>query len=396
MATSTAAAGGSEGVWCVRLGPGARLAGLEPLLASLAGRVNARLATDVRALDDLADLVSGRFPGAGRLILDADHLLQEEIGFVRRFVTRHPAWRVVLVGEDAARQSARTVLALDGTSWLSWPPDLEQLQGLVRAPAALVPPLADSAAATRDLRDQAAHLADAVQRLELAFAALREAPGLPERQVAACTEELERLHDVSRQLQGRPSDTEPAAPAAARRGPAATHRDQGGEVLDLSGLLEEELAALTVRGQSAPRFLFRSGGALPVRGRPDELRGALREVLLLARASAQPGDVLRVQTQPEADGGASIEVDAPVGPLEGLSRREWLDPTSLAARLPDLDAEALAGALDVLAAHGARVEAGPEGDERQRLRLVLRRAGEGQGSGSGARAGRSAAPSVVA
>ncbi len=358
-------AAGPGGTWAVRLGPGPRLEGLEPLLASLAGTVNGPGAADVHTLADLDELVDP-FPASGRVVLDGDHLLVEDIGFVRRFLSRNPDWSLILVGEDAARQTARTVLALERTSWLAWPPDLDQLKALVRDPHAPTWTPAPPRALTREpriLREQASDLADAVQRLELAYSALREAADLSGDEAEACSAELHRLREFTRGLRGE--------------GEAGQTGD-----FDLGSLIEEELTGLTVRGADAPRYLFKSAGDLLVSSDPERLREALREVLLLARAASSAGDVIRVQARAEPEGAVAIDVDAPLGPLAGLARREWLDPATLARRLPEVQAETLSAAFATLRELHGRLEGGPSSAGRQRLRVTLGRGGASDGPGA--------------
>ncbi|HVS11641.1 MAG TPA: hypothetical protein VMS76_17355, partial [Planctomycetota bacterium] len=131
MGLSTGAARSEAPPYKILVGPGPRLEGMAQLLAALASRHGAL--ARVEELADLAELLTGA-PEAGHLVLDVDHLPAEDIGFLRRFLARHPGWKLVLVGQDAGRQTARSVLALPRTRWLAWPPDLDQLHELARGP----------------------------------------------------------------------------------------------------------------------------------------------------------------------------------------------------------------------------------------------------------------------
>ena len=69
-------------------------------------------------LSDLEELLSQR-PREGTLLLDTERVPGEDVGFVRRFLERHPEWRLVVLGED--RRQARSLLDLPRSTWLNWP-----------------------------------------------------------------------------------------------------------------------------------------------------------------------------------------------------------------------------------------------------------------------------------
>lgn len=85
---------------------------------------------------DLEELLAQR-PVEGLLILEAGRVPAEDIGFVRRFLERHPGWRLLVIGEE--KPEARALLTLPRASWLAWPPDMEALDALLLAPAASPP-----------------------------------------------------------------------------------------------------------------------------------------------------------------------------------------------------------------------------------------------------------------
>lgn len=81
-------------------------------------------------LGDLEELLAQR-PPEGTLILDYERVPGEDIGFVRRFLERHPEWQLVVLGDDARDPRARGLLALPRAEWLAWPPDLDQMGALL-------------------------------------------------------------------------------------------------------------------------------------------------------------------------------------------------------------------------------------------------------------------------
>ncbi|MBL8863344.1 MAG: hypothetical protein JNK02_15220 [Planctomycetes bacterium] len=138
----------------VLVGPGPRAAGLARLLAAL----GAPSEFGVRAFDDCAQIPTdeGR---AELLLLDADATPLEDVGYVRRYLAARAEVELVLVGAESRSRTAR---ALGSRRFLVWPPDVDELAGLVRdagrAPAAARasassparPPTAPSASAELD------------------------------------------------------------------------------------------------------------------------------------------------------------------------------------------------------------------------------------------------------
>jgi hypothetical protein len=147
-----------------------------------AGAVLAALATIDEAVEGgaapipLADLeeLLGQRAREGVLILEAGAVPAEDIGFVRRFLERHPAWRLVVEGDDATEPRTRALLALPRAERLAWPPDLERPRALLprarpagsRASAAESPRRRASAAAARARPLRAAAAVDLGDLLE--------------------------------------------------------------------------------------------------------------------------------------------------------------------------------------------------------------------------------------
>jgi len=133
------------------VGSGRRARETGAVLATLSGLDEAgeRRAEPWREMGvaDLEELLTQR-PLEGLLILESGRIPGEDIGFVRRFLERHPGWRMLVLGED--KESARALLALDRAQWIAWPPDLGQLRALLvqgAAPAPASPPRAEKARA---------------------------------------------------------------------------------------------------------------------------------------------------------------------------------------------------------------------------------------------------------
>ena len=119
--------------WTLLLGPGARLAGLRTVLEAAATDRLGPQAPPVRALDDLLDLLADEH-ACGRLLLDTDAIAPEDLGIVRRFLGAHPAWDVLLTGQEEGSRAARGLLGLTGPRWRSWPLDVDQLDLLLSPP----------------------------------------------------------------------------------------------------------------------------------------------------------------------------------------------------------------------------------------------------------------------
>ena len=89
--------------------------------------------------------------------------------------------------------------------------------------------------------------------------------------------------------------------------------------IELGPLVEDLLAALTLRGKKAPRFLYRGARGILVRSARGPLASALESTLLLARSCAGAGEMVRVQVgfSDVAYSWAEVSVEFPAGPLAG-------------------------------------------------------------------------------
>jgi len=116
--------------WNLIVGPGSRMADLMAYL------VPVRDGGDCARLTPLADL--GQLfeleVESGRLILAADELELEDVGLVRRFLRARRDIELVLIGSDAGRRAVRSLASEPRVRTLSWPPDLDDLIALGRAP----------------------------------------------------------------------------------------------------------------------------------------------------------------------------------------------------------------------------------------------------------------------
>lgn len=386
------------------LAPGPRALELAAVLEALAPG-------SAVALADLYDLPQTPIAttGADTLVVDADHLALEDIGWIRRQLALGRLGAVVAVGIDPGASVARVLRSLPHSRWAPSPPDLDELKRwlprgarpsastgptgapresasatsqLTHAPSAesgaaryaAAPPSAhapvssahgDAERAALTLgRDQVAVLADISQRLELAFLALREAGRGHPAELEAAQVELRRLLRFTRSLACL------AAPPP-----------RGDDEFDVAGLLEELLATLTLRGRKGPRFQPTSGSG----GRPSvefvaradraAVTMALETVLTLARLCSSGGDTVRVSYAPINGSALAIAVDFPAGPLHDIEPRRVLDAGVLRERLPELDPSELAAATAILHSQGGVLEfaAAGEGQLSARLRLPLER-----------------------
>jgi len=252
-------------------GPGERLARLHVLLKATSPDLRAR------QLQDLDELASRRTDG-GFLLVDADALPAEDVGYLRRFLARHESFRITLVGEDPSRRVARTLLREPRVQWLGWPPDLEDLQAFAGPPlpafagssaAKRSPPFPENAPA-RASRRPAPGAAPAAEAEEIP-SGLDAGPGLDaggeaEAEIAAAPahsseDELDRIEAILELPEPPPEPEErgprkAVMPATAERtdeeGPPPYFRDQVADLADLVQRIEGGLATIREGGPEAP------------------------------------------------------------------------------------------------------------------------------------------------
>jgi hypothetical protein len=118
--------------WSLIAGPGPRIAELKAyLVPETNGGARVRL-VDIGDLGGLLD----HDGGTGKLLLASDELSIEDVGLLRHWLRRESAFELVLCGSDPSRRAVRRLLQTGRGRWLQWPPDIEELRALMRAPHA--------------------------------------------------------------------------------------------------------------------------------------------------------------------------------------------------------------------------------------------------------------------
>jgi len=349
-------------------GPGARLEELAALLQTLGAEAAGTLA-------EAGDLVEME-PGPVRLVWDADTLLQEELGFLRRHVTRAQGGEVLLIGDDVTRRGMRSLLRYANVRFLPWPPDLDDLRALVGPasmrrgaprsaptpaprddeleqiesilssdeppPAAAARPVARPAPEPQPARleppppyfkDQVADLADIAQRIQLSLDGASDEKSVEG--LGKVGQEVERLVQFTRTL-----------------GYLVAPPTPGSQTFDLSEMVEVFLAGVPKTPES-PRLLFRGGGELPVRSDRALLSQALDAFIFLAQSCAAKGEIVRLQTRAEGDS-CALSIQFPPGPLADFEPERILQPYGLRRAVPKLGPNALAAATGIIAGQGGR------------------------------------------
>jgi hypothetical protein len=221
-------------------------------------------------LADLEELLLVRRPPEGLLMLDSARVPDEDIGFVRRFLERHPGWRLIVLGADERDARVRTLLALARATFLGWPPDLAELR-------ALLPPSPSAPAAPGT-------------------------PGAPPDRRA-------------------PRTVAPAA-AAPARGPTGTNG-----AIEVGGLVEELLASAALEGEDAPRYHYRAGAPFHVHRERSRLAEGLGGLVELARRCAGADGLVRAAIHPDGDR-VRIGLDFPRGGLDEKDLPAVLGPAN--------------------------------------------------------------------
>lgn len=406
--------------WALLLGPGPALARLAIWLEARCTRPTANPPESVEQLENWGELVS-TFPEEGRILVDSAALEVSDRGRIEGFLDAHPSWRLHLCGSDPTRVAARRLLAREEVHWTPWPPDLEELEGLVRAPGGGTPPApelaphdppaaldaqaeatskerlsaeGDSAAAISDLEPAPgapAHLDPELQREITAILERPETPSTPHataepaspapffrRQVADLADIAQRLRfslercreatDVQEESDGEGGspiedlDVELLRLQQFTRtlGYTASPPSRGRHEVDLQLMLEEQLTSLAA---AAPRPLIQFAGTepLPVEADKGLLAQALDAVLYLALSAVGSDGTLRIEAA--ADGArARVTIAFPAGPIVGLAPATILEPYGLASVLPELGPNALSAARGIVRGQEGSLTllAGPE------------------------------------
>lgn len=101
------------------LGPGSRLASLEPILGALG-------AASVAHLSDLGALLGPQGEDQ-RVLVDLQSLPTEDAGILRRWLQQNPSCILELVGGDPTRAVAQSLTLQANAHWNPWPLDTERL-----------------------------------------------------------------------------------------------------------------------------------------------------------------------------------------------------------------------------------------------------------------------------
>lgn len=355
----------------LRIGPGARLERVAALLAALDQAAASAAAVDASAtrgaavvarFHDVAELLL--FGPSDRVLLDADHVRSDDVGFVRRFLALRPSAAIEVFGTDRNAPVARALLAFDGSRWRAWPMDLAELEKLLDPPAA-------AARGPRGARAAAVAAPESVAEIAPAPAAVPPLrSGRPVRHAPSAADDesvgfdwraplgdlgvqLRRAAEAHLNLRGTTGGDGPGGAASEALGlelvrlercvrAMALGADRGPrqlEDLDFDALVEEELAVLALQSRRAPRVRFSGGEVLPVRAERDVLVHALGVLLELVRSLAGANEQVEVRSSrlaaergPEA-ARAVVRLRSPAGPLAGLAPASLFHASGLGDRV---------------------------------------------------------------
>jgi len=253
----------------------------------------------------------------GLLVLQADRILTEDIGFARRFLKRRAHWRLVVLDEERSSDSARGLLGLPRSERIVWPPDLERLARLLGVSRDDRGGAPFERAATRSEPDADPRGSASYPRAQ----GHAEMPIAPPSGDAGGARRDSACADIEQQRRGLRETAEREAPHDADP--------------ELGPLVEELLAAEASSASAAPRYLFRTEDVVRVAGTRSELTAGLGGLLALARQAAGPDGVVDVGVRPLADGrGVLLRIDFPPGPLAESAIDEILERAQQGARNP--------------------------------------------------------------
>jgi len=383
-------------------GPGERLTDLMHIVSAASPRAS------VRQIGDLDEL-SERIAGDGLLLIDADVLPAEDVGYLRRFLSRHEGFAMTLVGEDSSRRVARTLLRRPRARWMHWPPDLDDVRGLAtngRVPAAALAAASVSAPEARSApapappptrRETAPPAAaDDLEEIEAILdmdddmspdtesADLATPEAAPARAATAAAapptyfrDQVADLADIAQRIEGglataREAGSIPGEQAGALENDVArlvqftrtlsylsAPPPRGDQVFDLSELIDTLVDALPRKGPQAPRWLVRSNGPLRVRSDREILLQAFDALLFVAEKCSGRGEIVRVQAtavEGPRPPRVRVAIEFPEGKLAGLDPARVVEPYGLRRILPELGPNALSAAAGILAGQGGRLE----------------------------------------
>lgn len=329
--------------------------GLEPLLAQDLGAD--ALPAGVRLFPKLADVADLLAPetGAGRLVVALERLPAEDVGILRRFLTRMKARELVVLASGEALLDPPTglaaLLALPRTRLLPAPEPGKRWSAayvayLTGPPEVLGAPTPLASEAPDEAAQQPA------EPLDQSWRVLRDA-----------LENREELKPLLRRLEDEVSRSEGPAPRQ--------------EKVDLGTVAEELLAGLSLERGRRMRFLYKPEGELEVEAPRHELELCLRHLFDLVGKCSSPDCVIRVRVSSAGIATSDVPVEAtiefPDAPLTDLPQGAELNPDTLARHFgPDASAtlRQLRAATQAL---GARLESLPTRPGRRQLRLRVPR-----------------------
>ena len=240
MASETRTSVGSR-PWTLLLGPGRNLEELVPFIQALILVPAKAEAPPFQRLENLDGLLSD-FSETGRLVVDTDGLLREDVGLVRSFLARRSNWELVLFGDDPTGAATRTLLTLDRTRFLPSPLNVCALRDLctdsLPGRESSVPPLREEPLESKPIEPARAEAAPAPDPfLDEPEPPLEETEGHDETLAPALLDRVERILR-GEGLPAEPLPSQPPSHVAASTTPAAT-ASPASTALDERELLEE-------------------------------------------------------------------------------------------------------------------------------------------------------------
>lgn len=378
---------------------------------------------EISKLDDLADLLHLR--GAA-VLLDGEMIPREDLGIIHRAIERNAVILTVL-GGDPTGGSVRQLLKLQGTRWLPYPPDTEELAQLMSrlhaksksaptppAPAFMEearvdvdpalaeieailsqpvgdlgvdmehPPVEDDRAtpakgsSEQQGENGAQSPPQALMQSQTSVSAI-ETPWFKD-QVADLADLVQVIYASTAATQDDSSDGKVAASLytdalrlvqfTRTLGYLAAPPARGDTELDLCELAEELLRSAGAAAD-APRFLLRAAEPLAVRANKELLIQAMDAILVLSKLCAGPEGTVRLSGDRNEAGWAALELSFPSGPISDLSPEEIVVPYALRGTLPDMGRNALRAAARIITGQGGALELSAGDEDSLRFTLTL-------------------------